>query len=426
MGIDLRMPNIVGNDKEQLVQIRSYLYQLIPQLQWALSNVNNLGESGNQVVLSAARGVVPTGSTGGESPQVTFNSIKDLIIKSADIVDAYYEEINRKLESVYLAQSDFGDYAQKTSQKIEETSTSTTQTFENIQVVITNMGNTIGSIEGDVVNLGQDLSYAQNDINTINDNVSGLEGYVANVEGEVGNLNSTLQDTKTELSGSIDSAKSELSGDINSAKEELSGNIDTAKSELNGRIDNANEVVSDLATDLDKANKDIEAVNGDLQGYKNTVSESIAKAIGDSETGTEALLEGVRASLQGSIDDIDVTFLDSLKDGIAVKEQAAVIGVKAYIKTGLLRTTENGIDEYGIEIGEDVSVNGDTTYSKFARFTSEKLSFFDSNGFEVAYISDKKLYIPNAQITTSFQRGGLIDLIMGNGDIVTKWIGIGG
>lgn len=40
MGIELRLPNIKGNDKEQLVQIRSYLYQLTEQLQWALNNIN--------------------------------------------------------------------------------------------------------------------------------------------------------------------------------------------------------------------------------------------------------------------------------------------------------------------------------------------------------------------------------------------------
>lgn len=38
MGIELRLPNIKGNDREQLAQIRSYLYQLTEQLQWALNN----------------------------------------------------------------------------------------------------------------------------------------------------------------------------------------------------------------------------------------------------------------------------------------------------------------------------------------------------------------------------------------------------
>ena len=65
-------------------------------------------------------------------------------------------------------------------------------------------------------------------------------------------------------------------------------------------------------------------------------------------------------------------------------------------------------------------------FNKYARFTSEKLSFYDSNNIEVAYISDKKLYVKIAHITVSFQIGGLIDLVMNTGDVVTKWVGIGG
>lgn len=38
MNFDFRLPNISGNDKEQLAQIRSYLYQFVPQLQWAFSS----------------------------------------------------------------------------------------------------------------------------------------------------------------------------------------------------------------------------------------------------------------------------------------------------------------------------------------------------------------------------------------------------
>jgi hypothetical protein len=53
MGIELRLPNIKGNDKEQLVQIRSYLYQLAEQLQWALNNIDT--SSSNYVAPQAQR-----------------------------------------------------------------------------------------------------------------------------------------------------------------------------------------------------------------------------------------------------------------------------------------------------------------------------------------------------------------------------------
>jgi hypothetical protein len=38
MAIELRLPDIKGSDREQLKQIRSYLYQLIPELQFAFNS----------------------------------------------------------------------------------------------------------------------------------------------------------------------------------------------------------------------------------------------------------------------------------------------------------------------------------------------------------------------------------------------------
>ena len=102
-----------------------------------------------------------------------------------------------------------------------------------------------------------------------------------------------------------------------------------------------------------------------------------------------------------------------------------IIGVTAYLKSGLIYTTDAGIPVYGLEIGQSVrdEVAGTEVFNKYARFTSEKLSFYDNNGTEVAYISDKKLYIKMAQITVSFQIGGLISLVMPSGDVVEKWVG---
>jgi hypothetical protein len=38
--IELRLPSIKGSDKEQLAQIKSFLYQHICDLQWILNNIN--------------------------------------------------------------------------------------------------------------------------------------------------------------------------------------------------------------------------------------------------------------------------------------------------------------------------------------------------------------------------------------------------
>jgi hypothetical protein len=86
MGTELRYPNINGRtDREQLTQLKGYLYQLVDQLQFAL---NNASTPSTTVVQVASR---PASSAGSSAPDAesTFNSIKSLIIKSADIVNAY-------------------------------------------------------------------------------------------------------------------------------------------------------------------------------------------------------------------------------------------------------------------------------------------------------------------------------------------------
>ena len=306
MSVDIRLPQFSGNEKEQLSQVRSYLYQLATQLQWALKNVDT---SSNVIIQQLPKSLSTTESGGEVDAQSTFASIKSLIIKSAEIVNAYYDEISTRLEGLYVAQSDFGDYVQQTAQTIEENSTSTTQGFENVQMIIT-----------------------------------GHESRIADIDED-------LQESKA-------------------------------------------------------------AINNGIQGVQEKV------------TGVNLLLEDAKAQLQGSLDDLEVV-LNGLKTGIEVGDEAVIIGVTATIKSGLLYYTDADVPVYGIEIGQSVrdEVAGTEVFNKYARFTSEKLSFFDSNGYEVAYISDKKLFIKMAEITVSFQIGKFIDLVMDNGDVVTKWLG---
>ena len=79
--------------------------------------------------------------------------------------------------------------------------------------------------------------------------------------------------------------------------------------------------------------------------------------------------------------------------------------VSAHIRTGLLYTDAQGNGVYGVEVGQKNTVDGEETFHKYARFTAERLSFYDRNDTEVAYISDYKLYITNAQITSALNIG---------------------
>lgn len=100
-----------------------------------------------------------------------------------------------------------------------------------------------------------------------------------------------------------------------------------------------------------------------------------------------------------------------------------MIGVTAHIKTGLLEYGEDGVPLYGLEIGQRSQVDGQEVFHKYARFTAGMLAFYDRSGTQVAYISDRKLYITHAQITGSFLVGSFLDTVQPDGSVVTKWAG---
>lgn len=108
----------------------------------------------------------------------------------------------------------------------------------------------------------------------------------------------------------------------------------------------------------------------------------------------------------------------------------------ANIKTGLLGYTDDAtpMPVYGIEIGQEtLTADGAKTFDKYARFTSDKLSFYDQSDNEVASIGDEKMTISHVEITGtqnrgsgnygSFKQGKFVDTTRADGTIVSKWIG---
>jgi hypothetical protein len=242
MSIELRYPKITGGTvAEQMEQAKSYLHQMVEQLNWALKTI----ESGSSTSSSTAMASQAKASEEKTDPATNFNSIKALIIKSADIVDAYYEEINRRLSSEYVAQSEYGTFQEQATHDIEENADGIEQMFTNVQQITSKI---------------------------------------------------------------------------------------------------------------------------------NEVADS-------------------------------------------------VIEVNAHINSGYLYTDDNGVPIYGLEIGQRTEIDGEEVFNKYARFTANRLSFFDQNDLEVAYISDYKLYITNVEITGTFSLGGFLDIVLPGNGVVTRWVG---
>jgi hypothetical protein len=133
----------------------------------------------------------------------TFNSIKGLIIKSADIVTAYYEEIERRLQSIYVAESDFGTYKQSIEQRITANSDSITQNFTDVQEITTNLNIKIGE--------------TSENVGTLNDDLDGVKG---NVDNLTGNLE-TVSEEVGKVDDKISSAKDEINKDIEAVDDKI-------------------------------------------------------------------------------------------------------------------------------------------------------------------------------------------------------------
>ena len=135
---EIRLPNITGvTEQEQLMQIKNYLYQLTGQLNFALKSVNGEGNYSPQIV-SRDDGTVANPVTDIEEKLKNFIELKNLIIKSADVITFFEDIVTRELEGNYVAKSEFGEYQKQTSNKFVETSENVTNYYESTQQILAN------------------------------------------------------------------------------------------------------------------------------------------------------------------------------------------------------------------------------------------------------------------------------------------------
>lgn len=368
--MNIRLPNITAQtEKGQLEQIRSYLYQFAQELNWAMANIDSKAEEATKKIVATAQK-----KDAVEQAQATFSEVKSLIIKSADIVNAYYEEISHRLEGVYVAQSDFGTYLQETSMTINGTPTSITAMFENQQTITTDvegLGNSVESLSGEVETAKGQVSALGGEVETTKGQVSDLDGRVESAESGLAETKCTVEGLGTKLDDDIGNVKKGLEG--------ASKNIGDLKS----AVESEQGKVSDLQ-------KDMEIANETLDGHRDRLG-GVEQGVGDLNT----LIA---------------------KDG----ETTIVRSTNAWCKIGLLEVTDDMIPIYGMEIGQ-VTTNGDKKdFSAYARYCSNGVYLYDQNGNQVATIDQNKIDITNAEIS---------NLVMGGYEISTsngltfKWKG---
>lgn len=432
--IDIRLPNITATDPAaQMSEVRSYLYQMVEQLNWALNTLDtgSVTANGSTAVISNSNGNAGDGG-GTMSSEVleNFGSLKSLIIKTAEAANSEIGRLDDAIANLKLSN--------KAIESVSESyykSTSPTELkggswvdkypgWEQGTYIWTR--STITYSDGSDPTVTEPMCVTGSTGNTGSAGYTPIKGvdYFDGTDGKDGADGAPGKDGATgngiagvDVEYRLSDSDTELTGDY-----EWQTSIDTIPEECS----------------LWTRNK-ITYTNGDvaytaeccISRYNiDTVIKAIRDAVTEGTQGVYADMESQQSKFDGlyyaksdfgdflekynqvlSIDPTkveqaykDTQFLNTETESI----REAIISTNANIKTGILYYDDDGVPIYGVEVGQTTEVNGKELFNKFARFTSSRLSFYDANGSEVAYISDYKLYITNAQILGNLYLGGYI------------------
>jgi hypothetical protein len=121
-------PILRGTERDQLVQIRQYLYQMSRDLNVALTSLT----ADNFATGTEAVKVLSGDLTANQQKQIDagMGTLKSLIIKTADNVRAEIDIIEKTLTSDYVAVSDFGTFSENINTQITAMAESIKQTID--------------------------------------------------------------------------------------------------------------------------------------------------------------------------------------------------------------------------------------------------------------------------------------------------------
>ena len=120
-------PRFTGEPEAQLGQMHTWLYQMVEQLNVAMSVVQ--AQESAAVQLEQGGGGEDSNVLTTEDLNQQRDQLKSLIIKTASVVRVEMQREIKRLESSYLALSDFGEYREEISREIEETASGTVENY---------------------------------------------------------------------------------------------------------------------------------------------------------------------------------------------------------------------------------------------------------------------------------------------------------
>lgn len=121
-------PILRGTERDQLVQIRQYLYQMSRDLNVALTSLTADNFATGTEAVKVLSGDLS--SKQQEKIDAGMGTLKSLIIKTADNVRAEIDVIEEELASQYVAASDFGTFSENINTQLTATAESLKQTID--------------------------------------------------------------------------------------------------------------------------------------------------------------------------------------------------------------------------------------------------------------------------------------------------------
>ena len=117
-----------GSVQEQVTQQYLYLVQMSQQLNLALGQLEELGGGAGTVSAQRQAGRY-TGNRDTAAAQEQYDTLRSMIVKTAEQVKKVTEELTARLEEEYVASSDFGSYVARLSAYLEANPEAVTQYY---------------------------------------------------------------------------------------------------------------------------------------------------------------------------------------------------------------------------------------------------------------------------------------------------------
>lgn len=138
------LPPILSGDTQQQVRaLRDYLVRLVQELPDAADTV----QIERAVQKAVGAGSADTQTAAAQAAHGQARALRSLIVKTADEIYRSIDTLETGLSSVYLARSDFGDYAETIDTRIVQTARETVESYNYAAQIDANAARTEGLLQ---------------------------------------------------------------------------------------------------------------------------------------------------------------------------------------------------------------------------------------------------------------------------------------